>query len=68
MCPEPVELDVLRYAPAHSRRLQKVAGQWVAYRWPLDKMLPALFFPDYDVRLEEARRRLRPLNDGSLED
>ncbi|MFE5331263.1 hypothetical protein ACFRCG_33225 [Embleya sp. NPDC056575] len=48
--------DPAAWAPIH-----RIAGQ-------LDKMLPALFFPDYDVRLEEARCRLRPLDDGSLED
>ena len=45
--------DPAAWAPIH-----RIAGQ-------LDKMLPTLFFPDYDVRLEEARRRLRPLDDDS---
>ncbi|WP_308295106.1 hypothetical protein [Streptomyces sp. NK08204] len=40
--------DPAAWAPIH-----RIAGQ-------LDKVLPALFFADYDVRLEEARRRLRP--------
>ncbi|MCL2734574.1 MAG: hypothetical protein FWE15_31735 [Actinomycetia bacterium] len=48
--------DPAAWAPIH-----RIAGQ-------LDKLLPVLFFPDYDVRLEEARRRLRPRDDGSLED
>ena len=47
--------------PAAWAPIHRIAGQ-------LDKLLPVLFFPDYDVRLEEARRRLRPRDDGSLED
>ncbi|MER7001102.1 hypothetical protein [Streptomyces sp. NPDC000410] len=47
--------DPTAWAPIH-----RIAGQ-------LDKMLPDLFFPDYDVRLEEARRRLRPIDDDSPE-
>ena len=44
--------DPAVWAPIH-----RIAGQ-------LDKMLPDLFSPDYDKRLEEARRRLRPVDDG----
>ncbi|MFL9680599.1 MULTISPECIES: hypothetical protein [Streptomyces] len=44
--------DPAAWAPIH-----RIAGQ-------RNKMLPALFFPDHDVRLEEARRRLRQLGPG----
>ncbi|MET7622445.1 hypothetical protein [Streptomyces sp. NPDC005408] len=48
--------DPAAWAPIH-----RIAGQ-------LDKLLPSLFFPDDDERLEEARRRLRPVDDDSLPD
>ncbi|WP_431034851.1 hypothetical protein ACQYWQ_13735 [Streptomyces sp. P6-2-1] len=40
--------DSAVWAPIH-----RIAGT-------LDKALPELFAPDYDQRLEDARRRLRP--------
>ncbi|MFI9202905.1 hypothetical protein [Streptomyces sp. NPDC053048] len=40
--------DPVVWAPIH-----RIAGT-------LDKALPELFTPDYDQRLEAARRRLRP--------
>ncbi|WP_306663850.1 MULTISPECIES: hypothetical protein [Streptomyces] len=45
--------DPAAWAPIH-----RIAGH-------LNKMLPALFFPDYDARLEEARRRVRPIDNDS---
>ncbi|MFC8094840.1 hypothetical protein [Streptomyces sp. NPDC057301] len=48
--------DAAAWAPIH-----RLAGQ-------LDKTLPALFLSDYDERLEEARRRLRPIDDDSPDD
>ncbi|WP_371634631.1 hypothetical protein OG988_00800 [Streptomyces zaomyceticus] len=48
--------DPVAWAPIH-----RIASQ-------LNKMLPALFFPDYDQRLEEARRRLRPIDEDGTED
>lgn len=47
--------------PAAWAPIHRIAGQ-------LDKILPTLFFPDYDERLEEARHRLRPIDDDSPED
>ncbi|MFE6727266.1 hypothetical protein ACFVDN_05120 [Streptomyces californicus] len=43
--------DPAVWAPIH-----RIAGT-------LDKSLPGLFAPDYDQRLEAARRRLRPAED-----
>ncbi|MFF3015596.1 hypothetical protein [Streptomyces sp. NPDC057939] len=43
--------DPAVWAPIH-----RIAGT-------LDKSLPGLFAPDYDQRLEAARRRLRPEED-----
>lgn len=47
--------------PAARAPIHRIADQ-------LDKMLPALFFPNYDDRLEEARCRLLPIDDDSQED